>query len=222
MPNQTNGYLLYLHLPSTHEVCEWKGRTIDLYTTIPIYSSLHEKNIHKASSSSKLTLLTAKQSILEEKRMEVEKKLGEECLNLHREKTSFHPNFDVESIMDNIKESMLLVRKTTIELVYRIESDLMSLLDSHQVLNHIKLGDRDLEEILRLYFLQVCRVAYTLCLKFEVIMNQFMTTDQCAEFSKGITAFFIQLSRFFVNRGESSKIGPNLMKILIIGLFWRF
>lgn len=199
--NQLNGYLLYLQLPMNQDF-EWKGHTIDLYATMPIYSSLHDRSVLKNTNTPKLILLTGKQSILEEKRAEVEGKLGEDCLHLYRKKTSFHPNFDIESIIDNIKESMLQVRKATIELVFEIETDLMSLIDSYQPLNNEKLGERSLEEILRLYFVQVCRLSYTLCLRFEVVSMEMVTRNKYKEVTKTWLELFLRLLKFFQIRGE--------------------
>lgn len=202
-----NGYLLYLNLPNKEEMneqLEWRGRTIRLNATLPVCSSLCGQNVNKVNKP-ELVLLTHKQSVLAEKRKEVESKLGSECLTLYREWTWFHLNTDIETSINNIKQAIAQVRKETIELVSRIEFDLMALLDSYQSSRHAKIGDRDFGEILRLCFVHVCRLGLSLCLRYEIRFIDHIAKNLPTSMNPSSVDFFIQFLAFFTYRGERCK-----------------
>lgn len=73
-----DGYLLYLQLAKTPKQAgyKWNGSTISLYASIPVRNSLYKhKSTLNSISSTKLILVTPKQSILNEKRVDIKQKL---------------------------------------------------------------------------------------------------------------------------------------------------
>lgn len=206
-PLITNGYLLYLQLPNKEDMIEefeWKGRTIRLNATQPVSSSLRGKNAYKLNTP-ELILLADKQSVLAERRKELESKLGNECLNLCQECTLFHLNSNIETAINNIKEVIVQVRKEAIQLVTRTETDLMTLLDSYQSSRLAKIGDRDLGEILRLCFVHVCRLGFTLCLRYEVSFIEHVAKNLSVQVTPSLAELFILFINFFTYRGEMRK-----------------
>lgn len=78
---KTDGYLLYLQLAksssaASKQAYKWTGPTTSLYASIPVRNSLYKhKSTMNAASSPKLILVTPKQAILKEKRIELKQKL---------------------------------------------------------------------------------------------------------------------------------------------------
>ncbi|RNA22457.1 mitogen-activated kinase kinase kinase 4 isoform X4, partial [Brachionus plicatilis] len=75
--HNTNGYLLYLKLNEPKEKWNWRGQKIDLHASRPVRLSLYHHLKPNALDSSKkiLYLITSKQSVLMEKKINVKQKL---------------------------------------------------------------------------------------------------------------------------------------------------
>ena len=82
------------------------------------------KNNSDKQNRANLILVTPKQKILNEKKIEIRIKL-KGSISLLREKTSFHPN--IENAIDELKDQILLFRKKTVECIGNIETNLKSM-----------------------------------------------------------------------------------------------
>ena len=215
-----DGYLIYLKLPqgsmvgqgggggSCDEKFEWTGRSVDLYASLSISSTLFERNVNKnAAPCASLILLTASQSVLDKKRAELEQNLGEQMIALDREKTGFHPNIDIEAVIDNLKDYVLKLRTDTTQFLNHIELDLVRELARA----HIGYEDevQHLKTIKQNNFNQICRTAYEFGVRLHLQCIKFMTYDRAEEFSAGLAEFasvwYQKIAAYIRNKNEKRK-----------------
>lgn len=197
------GHLIYLHLNQT-ESFTWRGETLDLFITHPVSLVLHERNINKKSQTPFLVLLSAKRSNLEADRSELEIKLGSDYLAVSKETASFHLFTDTELIIDTIKDKILQVQKEMSRFLSTLASELSSLQELYKSSKQYRIGDRDLGEVLRLYFNQVSRTIYTFYLKTQNVSETLIAQDKIGQYCQGLVDFSSSLTKFHLKHGEKS------------------
>jgi len=194
-----NGYLLYLKLPKNFkEDFSWDGQCTYLYASMPVKLSLlkHENNSDKQNRAN-LILVTPKQKILNEKKIEIRIKL-KGSISLLREKTSFHPN--IENAIDELKDHILEFRKMTVECISNIEKNLKNPIHNqnnnnchmHHVIDQVKLSE-------------IWRVSYNLGIDLQNECIKFMTQDRAEEFSLCLSEFAIMWCNYIVNKTPPGK-----------------
>ena len=207
--SKLNGYLLYLKLPrETKEVFQWEGTSIQMYASLPVKKSLYQHRNYGSHTSANLILVTSKQSILNEKRIEVKSKL-KGTITLKREKTSFHPN--IEEAIDELKDSILDFRRQTVDCIRSIEKDLKNSVHfdnaskSHQ---HTIIDQRYLSEI--------WRVSYNLGIDLLNECIKFMTQDRAEVFALCLSEFSIMWCNYILHKTERGQgILLNLTGLLV-------
>jgi hypothetical protein len=203
-PNSgTKGYLIYLEIPSNvQESFEWRGKQLDLYASMPVRTTLYEKNVHKKGTKFNLYLLTASQSILNQKRLEFERKMSAN-VTIIREKTSFHPNICIEAVIDDLKNSILNLRKETTEFIRDLHSDLKKITentDEYDLIQNLEFFSK-----LKLYLNKILKAAYNFGIKLHSECIKFMTFDRAKEFSFGLVEFTEMWFNYLRNNDEKCK-----------------
>lgn len=207
-----NGYLLYLQLPkqtslgsqqqqqidgasnSINLSYKWTGQTTSLYASIPVRNSLYKhKSIMASCCSPKLILVTAKQGILNEKRIEIKQKL-KGTISLVKEKTSFHPN--IEYAIDELVESILTLRKEAVEYIRSIEGDLK--IDREGASSENAAIDQR-------YLSELWRVSYNFGIELQNECMKFMTQDKAELFAAGLADFSVNWCEYIVSKTERGK-----------------
>jgi hypothetical protein len=195
--SNTDGCLLYLHIPNTakNQLFAWPGQKVNLFASTPVRLALYQHRSAILSDSDDvlqnptLILVTPKQSVLLAKRAELQTKL-QGCIKLLKEKTSFHPN--IESALDELKDSILRLRNETSQFINLIEKDLKG-----SKYNMMAIDQRYLNEI--------WRVCYTFGIELHNDCIKFMTRDRAEEFTLGLAEFSIMWCEYIVNRTERGK-----------------
>lgn len=200
---RNDGYLLYLQLPKDpNEEFKWTGSTIELYASVPVRRSLyqHKSRCNLSSSQSNLILVTSKQAILNEKRIELKKKL-KGTISLVKEKTSFHPSIDVA--IDDLKDSIIQLRKDSVEWIKSVEKDLKISVNNENP----KIDQR--------YISEIWRVSYNFGIELQNEFIKFMTQDRAEVFSQGLADFSILWCEYIVTntaRGKGRTVRPWVAK----------
>jgi hypothetical protein len=178
---------------------------VDLFASLPVSRTLTERNVNKnASRRHKLVLLTAKQSVLQAKRVELERNLGcPEVIEVVREKTSFHPNIDIESVIDQLKNSILELRENTTMFLYNAQKTLTSLYN--RVNNSHDQSYHSMREIVKKNFDHICKVGFDFGVQLHSECIKFMTRDRAEEFSHGLAQFAIMWFQYLQRRNEKRK-----------------
>lgn len=227
-----DSYLLYLQLPKPSKQqavsFKWTGETTSLYASIPVRNSLFK---HKSSSSggmssaaseaaaAKLILVTPKQSVLNEKRIELKMKL-KSTITLVKEKTSFHPN--IADSIDELIDSITSLRKDAIESIKSIERDLkMSVVvtdesssGAPETLHHHHGPGID-----QRYLSELWRVSYNFGIDLQNECLKFMTEDRAKQFANCLADFCIMWCEYIVNKTERGR-GRTCKLQLTFSLFF--
>lgn len=212
-----DGYLLYLQLPKPSKqipTYKWTGDTTSLYASIPVRNSLfkHKSSMNSSSTSSsssssstaaaKLILVTPKQSILNEKRIEIKLKL-KNTITLVKEKTSFHPN--IEESIDELIESITALRKDSIDSIKSIERDLkMSVVDPIMDTTSLSQPQHG-PGIDQRYLSELWRVSYNFGIDLQNECLKFMTEDKAKQFANCLADFCIMWCEYIVNKTEKGR-----------------
>jgi hypothetical protein len=164
---------------------------------MPVKRSLYQhKNNYETSSTISLILVTPKQKILNEKKIEIKSKL--KCISLLREKTSFHPN--IEYAIDELKDHILEFRKKAVECIRKIETNLKNSIHNenednchmHHVIDQVKLSE-------------IWRVSYNLGIDLQNECIKFMTQDRAEEFSLCLSEFAVMWCNYILNKTAPGK-----------------
>lgn len=165
---------------------------------MPVRRSLYQhKNNCDPSVPVSLILVVSSPHILKEKRIDIKKKL-KSTITLTREKTSFHPN--IEYAIDDLKDSILNLRKESVDWIKSIEKDLKNTVHyesdtkSHM---HTVIDQRYLSEI--------WRVSYNFGIELQSECIQFMTQDRAEQFSVGLADFCVKWCEYIVDKTERGK-----------------
>jgi hypothetical protein len=165
---------------------------------MPVRKSLYQhKNINDKSSMINLILVTPRQQVLVEKRIEIKKKL-KGTISLVKEKTSFHPN--IEYAIDELKDNILKLRDESVQFIRLIEKDLKNSIHYHNDSNthmHVVIDQRYLSEI--------WRVSYNFGIELQNECIKLMTQDRAETFSLGLAEFAILWSNYIVDKTERGK-----------------
>ena len=135
--------------------------------------------------------------MLKDKRIELKSKL-KGTVTLAKEKTSFHPN--IEYAIDELKDSILNLRKESVECIKSIEKDLKTTIHYNADCKyhvHSVIDQRYLSEI--------WRVSYNFGIELQNECIQFMTQDRAAQFSSGLADFCIEWCEYIVDKTERGK-----------------
>jgi hypothetical protein len=208
----TNGHLLYLQMtttnPTTDKQATWQGKTVDLFASMPVSRTLNDRNVNRnPTTSHQLILLTSRQSVLEAKRVELERQLGTFVIEVTREKTSFHPSIDIESVIDQLKDSIAALREHTTTFVRNVDVTLARL-TARVVQAGAQVGDysyHSVHEIVKKSCEHLCRVAFGLGVRVHAECIKFMTKDRAEEFSHGLVRFAIIWFDHLRRRNEKRK-----------------
>lgn len=192
-----DGYLLFLQLTKTPKPdYKWTGPTIQLYASTPVRNSLYKhKSILNSPPTPKLILVTPKQSVLNEKRTELKQKLRG-TISLIKEKTSFHPN--IEYAIDELKDSILNLRKESVECIKSIEKDL----SLHYEAETKCIGNSIIDQR---YLSELWRVSYNFGIELQNECIKFMTQDRAETFSLDLAEFAILWCEYIVNKTDRGK-----------------
>lgn len=195
------------------EVLKWNGATTKLWASMPVRRSLYQhKNNVDSSVPATLILVVASPQILKEKRLELKKRLKDSVM-LSREKTSFHPN--IEYAIDDLKDSILNLRKESVDCIIKIEKDLKNTvhyeIDQSNSYTHHVIDQRYLSEI--------WRVSYNFGIELQSECVQFMTQDRAEQFSLGLADFCIKWCEYIVDKTERGKGRTGKKSYLVIYLF---
>ena len=197
--SKNDGYLLYLQLPKkSKESWKWEGASINLYASISVRRSLYQhKNVCDPEAPINLILVTPKQKILQEKKLELKTKL-KGTISLVKEKTSFHPN--IELAIDDLKDSVLELRKEVAACIQSIEKDLKNSVhyESDSKYHTHKIIDQR-------YLSEIWRVSYNLGIELQNECIKFMTQDRSEQFSIGLAEFAIMWCNYIIDKTEKGK-----------------
>ena len=165
---------------------------------MPVRRSLYQhKNNVDPSEPVSLILVVPSPQILKEKRIDLKKKL-KDTITLTREKTSFHPN--IEYAIDDLKDSILNLRKESVDCIRSIEKDLKNTIHYDMGSNyhvHTVIDQRYLSEI--------WRVSYNFGIELQSECIQFMTQDRAEQFSLGLADFCVKWCEYIVDKTERGK-----------------
>jgi len=195
----SDAYLLYLQLPKTKaEYWEWNGKIVKLYASMPVRRSLYQhKNCSDPQVPVSLILVVSSPQNLKEKRNDLKKKLKGR-IQLTREKTSFHPN--IEYAIDDLKDSILYLRKESADWIKSIEKDLKNTLHNE---NDNKYHTNTVID--QRYLSEIWRVSYNFGIELQSECIQFMTQDRAEQFSVGLADFCVKWCEYIVDKTERGK-----------------